>query len=68
VSLYGLLDALVKLVCGSAIGTFVDRTERWPAATAMICLQNGCIAASAVCAGLLIWLHDGRQLQQQVGG
>ncbi len=66
VSLYGLLDALVKLACGSAIGSFVDRTERWPAATAMYCLQNGCIAASAVCAGLLIWLHDGQQLQQQV--
>jgi hypothetical protein len=56
VALYGLLDALVKLVTGSAIGSYIDRTERWPAATLMYILQNGCIAASAVTAALLIWL------------
>jgi hypothetical protein len=66
VALYGLLDALVKLVTGSAIGSYIDRTERWPAATLMYLLQNGCIAASAVTAALLIWL-GGPSMDSKVG-
>ncbi|GBF99021.1 hypothetical protein Rsub_11825 [Raphidocelis subcapitata] len=59
VSGYGLMDNLVRVVAGAAVGRYIDRTERLPGATAMYLLQNGCILTSAAAAAALIWLARG---------
>ncbi|PRW32971.1 TPR repeat-containing isoform B [Chlorella sorokiniana] len=52
---WGLLDGLVSVLCGAAVGAWVDSQPRLHAASRMYLLQNSCVAASAAAALGLLW-------------
>lgn len=52
---WGLLDGLVSVLCGAAVGAWVDAQPRLVAASRMYMLQNVCVVASAVAALALLW-------------
>ncbi|MEW5305959.1 MAG: hypothetical protein WDW36_008468 [Sanguina aurantia] len=54
VSIYGLLDNGVRVLCGAAVGTYIDRTDLVTSATHMLVFQNSCIIISAVCGVALL--------------
>ena len=55
VALWGLLDAALSVLCGAAIGGWVDRQPRLVAASRMYLLQNSMVALSAATALALLW-------------
>jgi hypothetical protein len=54
VSIWGLLDAGVSVLCGAAVGRYVDSLPRLTAATRMYLLQNLALAVSAAAALVLL--------------
>ncbi|MEW5318688.1 MAG: hypothetical protein WDW38_009890 [Sanguina aurantia] len=54
VSIYGLLDNVVRVLCGAAVGTYIDRTDLVTSATHMLVFQNSCIIISAACGVALL--------------
>ena len=52
---WGLLDGLVSVLCGAAVGAWVDSQPRLVAASRMYLLQNSSLAASAAAALGLLW-------------
>lgn len=60
VSIFGLLDNIVRLLFGSVIGQFVDRKERLEGALTCYGIQNVCIGTSAAAAAVLTLLDTGK--------
>lgn len=55
VAVWGLLDGALSVLCGAAVGAWVDRQPRLVAASRMYLLQNSCVALSAATALALLW-------------
>jgi len=61
VAIYGIIEGATKTLCGSHAGAYIDRTDRMPAVSRALLVQNAGNALSSLMNFLMIYLNVGNK-------